>query len=179
MILSDQQREENFMEFLRFTNEPDYYDVTFDEKSGGVSAIHVSHRFDKTQGPWGQRRGDYELMATNILRQNGHLIILGPETNELCKKCFDGMLDGMPCEIKTIEGNGRWAVRTKIVDAVKQGAECVVLFFPDSSLLSIPKIVEGWKMYEEARPWNPTWCYLSRILVAWDSGLIEIEKPPR
>ena len=30
MILSDQQREENFQEYLRLRQDPNYYDVTFD-----------------------------------------------------------------------------------------------------------------------------------------------------
>ena len=54
MIVSDQQREENFQEYLRLLNNPDYVDVTFDEQSGGVSAIHRNHRFDKQMGPDGQ-----------------------------------------------------------------------------------------------------------------------------
>ncbi len=44
MIVSDQQRDENFQEYLRLLNDPNYYDVTFDEKSGGVSAIHKDHQ---------------------------------------------------------------------------------------------------------------------------------------
>jgi len=179
MIISDQQRAENFQEYLLLRQDPNYYDVTFDVESGGVSAIHVYHRFDKTLGPWGLRRGDYERKVMDILRQNGHSIILEAETDELCKKSFDGIMDGLPCEIKTIEGTGRWAVRTKLVEAVKQGAECLILFFPDYSLLSLPRIVEGWEMFDEARLRNPTWRNLLQVLAVWSSGLIQIEKPPR
>ena len=51
MIISDQEREENFQEYLRLSKDPNYYDVTFDEQSGGISAIHKDHRFDKQRGP--------------------------------------------------------------------------------------------------------------------------------
>ena len=56
MIVSDQQRDENFQEYLRLLNDSNYYDVTFDEKSGGVSAIHKDHQFDKKIGPFGIKR---------------------------------------------------------------------------------------------------------------------------
>ena len=67
MIVSDQQREENFQEYLRLLNNPDYVDVTFDEQSGGVSAIHRNHRFDKQMGPDGQSGRNWERYQTEGL----------------------------------------------------------------------------------------------------------------
>ena len=107
MIVCDPQREENFQEFIRLRNDPDYYDVIFDEKSGGVSAIHKEHQFDKTVGPFGYKRGLYERIVLTALRKHGHRIILNKEDSGLylIKTC-DGFLDGKTAEIKTIEGDG-------------------------------------------------------------------------
>ena len=95
MIVSDQQREENFQEYLRLLNNPDYVDVTFDEQSGGVSAIHLDHKFDKQMGPFGRRRGDYEKEVTSILRTNGHRVLLGSEENPYYLKNNDGLLNDL------------------------------------------------------------------------------------
>ena len=73
MIISDQQREENFQEYQRLLNDPNYYDVSFDEQSGGVSAIHRDHKFDSVLGAFGIKVGEYEKFVVNALRQRGHL----------------------------------------------------------------------------------------------------------
>ena len=149
MIISDQQREENFQEYQRLLNDPNYYDVTFDEQSGGVSAVHKDHQFDKNTGPFGYKRDFYEKESVRVLMKNGHSIILEPELSsgtEVCKT-FDGILDGLPAEIKAIESNGRWAIRTKIEKAEKQGALIVILFFPMNELFSETRVVQGIKDY--------------------------------
>ena len=91
MIVSDQQREENYQDYLNLLNDPDYIDVSFDEQSGGVSAVHRNHRFDKQMG--------------------------------------------------------RWSIRTKIGNAIKQGASTVVLYFTDAGLFSLKNVQDGWKDY--------------------------------
>ena len=85
MIVCDQQREENFQEFLRLLKDPNYYDVTFDKLSGGVSAVHKDHQFDKKMGPFGIRKGDYEINAVAILRRRGNYILVRMSFMELCK----------------------------------------------------------------------------------------------
>ena len=57
MIVSDQQREENFQEYQRLLKDPNYYDVSFDEQSGGVSAVHHEHQFDSQTGAFGIKKG--------------------------------------------------------------------------------------------------------------------------
>ena len=147
MIISDQQREENYQEYIRLLNDSDYIEVTFDDQSGGVSAIHSSHRFDKQIGPNGIKRGYYEYHVLNVYRKAGHSVILLKESEEVGKKQYDGLLDSIPCEIKTIERIGRWTIRTKIGDAIKQGAIIVVLYFPEPMLFSQELVQNGWKDY--------------------------------
>ena len=174
MIVSDQQRDENFQEYLRLLNDPNYYDVTFDEKSGGVSAIHKNHQFDKKIGPFGIKRGAYEHTAITILRNNNTRI--RKNRSWLSKQC-DGFVYYSSMEIKTVEGEGRWAIRTKIYDAAKQGADVVVLLFPNKNLYNLERVLEGWKMYEEVRIRNIDWPSISSIMVIVEQNLIEIEKP--
>lgn len=173
-------REENYQEYLRLIDDPDYLEVTFDEQSGGVTAIHRLHRFDKQKGPFGYSRGEYERHVLLTLREYGHQIILLPEVdNKTSVKSCDGILDDMMVEIKTIEGDGHWAVRTKIYDAARQGADVLAFFFPKSDLFTIGRIEEGWKMCEDDSE-STTACRkpISRILAVVESRLIEIPKPP-
>ena len=177
MIVCDPQREENFQEFIRLRNDPDYYDVTFDEKSGGVSAIHKEHQFDKTVGPFGYKRGLYERIVLTALRKHGHRIILNKEDSGLylIKTC-DGFLDGKTAEIKTIEGDGKWAIRTKIEVARKQNASCIILFFPTPETFSAKRIQSGWNDYLKANPGEEGGF---QVFAIYGDTIIEIEKPPR
>lgn len=143
MRCSDIKRDENYKEYLRLKQNDDYVDVTFDEESGGVSAVHRFHKFDKQKGIFGLRRGEYELNAISVLRRNGNRISLEPELGQQCVKQCDGFLDDVPMDIKTIEGKGIWSISTKLYDAVKQCAECVVLLFPDKSLYSPERVKDG------------------------------------
>lgn len=174
MIVSDSQREENFQEYLRLNNNPDYYDVTFDDKSGGVSAIHKEHCFDKQVGPFGRRRGQYEVEVLNILRENGRVVTLESEFPKgKYIKAFDAYVNLASTEIKTVESNGRWSVRTKIYLAVKQGAEMLVLYYPNMSFFSMEKIIEGWNLNRLSKTAEP----LKRILAVVNGKVLEISKP--
>ena len=175
----EQTREENYQEYLRLKENPEYNEVVFDGKSGGVSAVHRLHRFDKQIGPFGYKRGEYEHHVVTILRQNGHRVILLSEDDyETSLKRCDGLLDGVMMEIKTIEGDGHWSVRTKIYDASRQGADLLVLFFPKSNFFSVSRIEEGWKMCEDASDSILNWKPIIRILAIVENRIIEIPKPP-
>ena len=112
MRSSDLQREENYNEYLRLIQNDDYVDVTYDEQSGGMSAVHTKHKFAKQKGAYGMHQGDYERDALHVLRKCGHRIVLGAETNTPGIKSFDGFLDDVPMEIKAIEGRGTWTIST-------------------------------------------------------------------
>lgn len=147
MSIGDQRLEENYQEYLRLCANPDYGEVILDELSGGVSAIHRFHKFDKQVGPFGIRRGDYERMALEVLRRYGHRIVLESEMGSPGIKMCDGLLDDTPMEIKAIEGTGTWTISTKLLEAEKQHAQCVVLFFPKEELYSGIRIMEGLRLY--------------------------------
>ena len=176
MIVSEQQREDNFQEYLRLLNDPDYFNVSFDDKSGGVSAVHRDHKLDKQMGVEGMKRGCYELFSIEELRKTGHSIILLQELAEVGKKQYDGLLDGTPCEIKTVEKMGRWTIRTKIANAIKQGASSVILFFPNAELFSQERVQNGWKDYIDYTSPNESVPEIQVYCVV-DDCVYTIEKP--
>lgn len=147
MILSDQQKEENFQEYLRLRQDPNYYDVTFDDKSGGVSAIHREHRFDSSMGLYGIKKGDYERLVVKALVKRGHVVRLESELAPEGVKSPDGSLDGTIMDIKTVERNGKWAIKDKIHIATKQGVECIVFYFHKASLFSFERLEDGWAKF--------------------------------
>lgn len=163
MRSSDLKREENYNEFLRLLQNGDYSDVTYDEQSGGISAVHKLHKFDKQIGPFGIRRGDYEKKVTEVLRGRGHRIILESELSSGPKKC-DGFLDDIPMDIKTVEGSGTWTICSKLRNAAKQKANCVVLFFPEEKLFSPFRVNEGIRLFSSS-PDSEKLTELSRLLV--------------
>lgn len=147
MRCSDFQREENYKEYLRLLQDKDYLEVTYDEESGGMSAVHKLHKFSKKKGVDGLRQGDYELNVVDVLRKYGHRVILGAESNTPGIKTFDGFLDDTPMEIKSVEGDGTWSISTKLRNADKQHAKCVVLYFPNEKLYSPLRISEGIRLF--------------------------------
>lgn len=160
----DLRRQENYNEYLRLLQNKDYYDVTYDEESGGLSAIHKLHKFDKQKGALLIRRGDYERTVLNVLRKNGHRVVLEAEVNTPGVRSFDGYYDDMPLEIKSVEGVSKWAVCNKIRLAEKQKAKCAVLFFPDEILYSSLRVKEGIQLAETS-PCNGIALQLSTVLV--------------
>lgn len=111
MTDSEKNLEEIIEEYLLLLQDGQYHEVIYDEESGGVSAIHQEHRFDKQPGPFGVRRGVYELMAIDALRKKGHVVILESERAPDGVKTPDGKLDGKAMDIKAIENTGQWTIK--------------------------------------------------------------------
>lgn len=147
MIISDEQREEHYQEYLRLLHDPNYSDVSFDEQSGGISAIHREHKFDSEIGAFGIKIGEYERITVDILRKRGHYITLESELAPNGVKTPDGWLDGLIMDIKATEKHGKWAIKDKLHGAAKQGAEVVVLYFHQKELFSLERIEDGWQKY--------------------------------
>lgn len=167
---SDYRREENYQEYLRLLQNANYTEITYDEQSGGVSAVHILHRFDKQLGFFGIRRGEYENNVVNVLRGHGYRIVLESEPSSGAKKC-DGLLDDIPMEIKSIEGCGTWTISTKLLEAEKQHASYVVLYFPDETLYSPVRISEGIRL-SQSSPNKESGLGIDQILVIVKNNLV-------
>ncbi len=164
MIVSEQQREENFQEYLRLLHDPYYYDVCFDEQSGGVSAIHLNHKFDTVIGAFGLKKGDYEKNTLYALRRRGHVVTLESELAPNGVKTPDGLIDGMVMDIKATEKDGKWSVKKKIHSAAKQGAECIILYFHEKRLFSLERINDGWKKFLVDKDSQPYVAIIKRVI---------------
>jgi hypothetical protein len=137
----------NKQEYDRLKADPNYTDVKFDSKTGGLLAIHKDHNFDPTIGKFGIPRGDYERIATEVLYGYGRGVILDSEISSLNVKVSEGLLDGKKFDIKGVEGVGGRNIIDKISQASKQGAETVVLYFHDPNMFDIGKTINAYRGY--------------------------------
>ena len=94
-------------------------------------------------------------------------------------KICDATLDGYSAEIKAVEGGGRWAICSKLVQAIKQGADWVILRFPDKAGFSRERIEEGLSLYLnecEKKGHKPKSICISALVEITE---VTITKPPR
>jgi hypothetical protein len=129
------------------SRDPNYTSVRFNPATGVLAAIHKDHHFDPTVGRFGMPRGDYERITLDILYNAGHTVLLVSELMERNIRTTDGLLNGKPFDIKGVEGSGKRHIEYKIRESGKQGAEVLVLFYPDSSLFSKPEIENAFEDY--------------------------------
>ena len=92
------------------------------------------------------------------------------------QKSCDCTIDEFSGEIKAIEGEGYWSIRTKLSQAVKQGADYVVLYFPKESLYSRERVLDGLLLNSKTadranEPIKAIYCIVG-------SNLVDILKPP-
>ena len=137
----------NMEEYYRLLEDSNYTNVRFNEKTGGLSAIHIEHNFDPTIGIFGIPRGDYERISIDVLYEYGKTVVLGSEKRGIGKKAPEGLLDGKEFDIKGIEGTGKRNIIDKISDASYQGVETVVLYFHDADTFNLQKIINAYKGY--------------------------------
>ena len=138
---------DNRREYLRLTKDRNYTNVRFNSKNGALSAIHKDHHFDKTEGIFGIKRGEYERISLNVLYKYGKSIVLESEQEIDGVSTPDGLLDWKKFEIKGIEGIGKRNIEYKIYEASRQGAETVVLYFHKEEVFSMQRIVDGYGAY--------------------------------
>ena len=174
---SETNWEENYEEYLRLLQDGQYYEVVYDEESGGVSAIHQEHRFDKQPGPFGVRRGVYELMAIDALRKKGHVVVLESERAPNGVKTPDGKFDGRVMDIKAVENTGQWAIKDKLHIATKQGVEVLILYYHIKDLFSMDRIEDGWSKYLRDKCAKQYPQSVKRILCVVEDEVIEYKLP--
>ena len=120
----------------------------FDEHSGGYAVFHKDHKFDPTIGVFDIPRGDYEKIASEILVKYGMCVELDSERQHSDEeKMKDGFLNGIPFEIKGMEGNGKNNIINNLKEANKKNVELIVLYYHDKDLFSERQIHESYKSY--------------------------------
>lgn len=140
-------------------DDPDYYDVEYDTKSGGVKAVHKGHIIHSSKNEktyFGNLTStDLELKCQDILFKNGRSCILLDETKfdahgkQLPQ--LDSETDGEVMDIKAITEKGKKTIRNAINSKKKQlrnfnsktGADChsVILYFHDESMFDESQVI--------------------------------------
>lgn len=100
-------------EYKRLLKDPNYVDVRFDEKTGGLMASHRDHNFCKDGG-------EGENTIQQVGYANGHAVILTRETHSIPnQKNIDGTWDGLRMEVAT----ARTGTGNNIRDSLKHCAK--------------------------------------------------------
>ncbi|MCQ2315586.1 MAG: hypothetical protein MJZ85_02700 [Bacteroidales bacterium] len=116
---------------------PDYYDVAFDEASGGMKATHKKHCFDPD-------KGDYEKMVQNVGFNMGNSVVLTSEYGKAVgENFFDGFWNGMSFEIGSSLGVGKNNIKAILNHCRKKSAEIAIIFFPKKELYSKCRVYDG------------------------------------
>jgi hypothetical protein len=146
-VMDRQRTEGKREEYERLQKDANYTDVRFNERTGGLLAIHRGHNFDPTVGRFGIPRGDYERIASEVLYKYGRSVVLESEKVPDGVKTPEGLLDGVKFDIKGVEGTGKNTVRHKLSEASLQGCETIVLYFHEKSTFSLQHITDAYNHY--------------------------------
>lgn len=113
-------------EFKCLSENPDYTNVRFDNLTGGVTAEHIGHNFDKTGGV-------FERHAQNAGLKAGHSVILENEPqNEYGKRSTEGTWNGLQFEVAGATKGSINNIRNALKHcAYKRTTEIAVIDFPN------------------------------------------------
>lgn len=118
-------RQENKNLYVSLKNNKHYNSVEFDEKTGGLKAVHKGHNFDK-------KKGHYEKEVADVLFKNGNKFIFKKES-DCSEKKTDALLNNKQAEITACET----ATENNIIKGLKHcrkngKTEIAILYFPKS-----------------------------------------------
>lgn len=132
-------------EYISYSQNSNYLDVTFNYNNGGLKALHRQHNIDSDKG-W------YETFVQDIGYQNGHKVILESEySNILHKKFTEGTWDGYKFELATREtATDNNILRGLKHCADKKETEIAILYFPNGGFSEdkIQKAIKRYKGYK-------------------------------
>ena len=120
----------------------------FDDHSGGFWLYHKEHKFDPTIGEFDIPRGKYEKIAAELLAKYGMWVVLDSEKQKTDdEKMKDGFLNGIPFDIKGIEGTGKNNIINNLKEANKKRVETIVLYYHDKNMFDENQIRESYQTY--------------------------------
>lgn len=111
--------------YRRLKEDKNYGHVKYNRNSGGISASHNEHNFDKIGGA-------YEMMVMDVGRKTGHAVILEKEGgNIIGQRYTEGTWDGMLCEVAGRE--------TGTVENIKKGLlHCAAKRVTEVAIIVLP-----------------------------------------
>lgn len=156
--------------FEELRQNPDYKDVQFNEKTGGLKAFHKGHNLDKKKG-W------YELAVQNAGFIKGHSVILGDEPQDKYKeKSSEGLWDNMPFEIGGAENATSNNVRNALKHCAKKpNVRVAVIFFPQAPF-NINEFYKGLARFNGLKG-SPQYKEFDVIYCIQKDKIVHIKKP--
>ena len=165
----EKERQEKYAEYQRYLNDPDYKDVQFDERTGGLKATHIGHNEhhenDRTRYFGNLTKEDLENECQDWLFKWGHKAILRneqklqPDGNPASS--LDLELDGEIMDIASItEFNGMYGYRfmnknNQIYRAREQSgdiSDSLCLYFHDPSMFHEEQLIHDMQWYKDYAP---------------------------
>ena len=113
-------------EYEHYSHDPNFEDVFYDEKTGGITAKHILHNFDKVGGEYEKNVRDAGVAA-------GHSVIFGIERGDVKNlRSTEGLWDGLQFEVAGRE--------TGTINNIKRGLEhCADKKTTEIAILDFPK----------------------------------------
>ena len=113
-------------EYEELSENPDYTGVRFDSSTGGVTAEHIGHNFDKIGGA-------FERHVQNAALKAGHSVILENEPqNQYGKRSTEGTWNGLQFEVAGATNGSVNNIRNALKHcAFKRTTEIAVIDFPN------------------------------------------------
>jgi hypothetical protein len=137
--VSDKIISEKFAEYNGFSD--DYKKHGFDSKSGGYWVSHKDHQFDK-------KRGHYEKEVAEILYKEGNIVVFESEKyKKFGGKYTEGFLNGIPFDIKSIEGTDDGAIKRAFEGTLRKKAVHSVIYFPIEEIFNAEEFNKGYARF--------------------------------
>lgn len=136
------------IKFDELLKDPNYKDVAFDPRSGGLKATHVGHNFDRKKG-W------YERKVQDVAYKAGNEVILESEQfGKLGERFTDGTWNGKKFEIAAAETGTSNNIRKALNHcAAKRETEIAVVFFPKN--FNMDDFIRGVARYKGIKKVSP------------------------
>lgn len=127
--------------YRRLKEDKNYRHVKYDRTSGGMSASHKEHNFDKVGGV-------YERMVQKAGRKSGHAVIFEKEGgNVIGQRYTEGTWDGMLCEVAGRETATVENIKKGLLHcAAKRVTEVAIIVFPNGGF-NEEKLSRAVRMY--------------------------------
>ena len=164
----DERKDTNRKEYERLKQDPDYINVKYDKKSGGVKGAHKGHIDHSDEKPifMGLNPTQLEKACQDELFHMGHSAIFCNESIQTVKgqndTALDLLLDGKRMDIASVTKeviNYRNVLRSKNsqlhrfnhLPSVEEKADAVCLYFHDPEMFSEQKVMDGMERLNEMR----------------------------
>ena len=145
-VKQQEKYKENKNLYEKYKDDPNYINVEFNEKTGGMTATHKEHNFDNKKG-W------YETSVMEVGFQNGHSIIFEKEDHTVQnKKNVEGLWDNQNFEIGAAENFTKQNIRNALKHCAKKpDCDIAVIFVPDENNYDKNNLFQGILCYEGLR----------------------------